>query len=270
MIRESQDGATRLEILAIDRATVGLDADHHRELERLVAVEGAETVLEMELTATLVDRLYGEGREEPALPPALAEKLRAGARHFASASIPPGRVEEMGGHRPRIAWTLLGYGLAAAATIAWVVSLQTARPGPSKAPPAPPTERVAALETEASDLVRAEWSGVAGNGFEDVTGDAVFSPERQEGYMRFRGLEPNDPSEAQYQLWIVDPERDPDHPVDGGVFDVPAGASGEVVVPIRAALAVRDPKAFVITLEKPGGVVVSAGPFRVMGKVEGG
>jgi hypothetical protein len=60
----------------------------------------------------------------------------------------------------------------------------------------------------------------------------------------------------QYQLWIFDAARDQRYPVDGGVFDVPANA-GEVVIPIRASLMVRKPAAFAVTLEKPGGVVVS-------------
>lgn len=50
--------------------------------------------------------------------------------------------------------------------------------------------------------------------------------------------------------------RDKRYPVDGGVFDVPANA-GEVVIPIRASLMVRKPAAFAVTVEKPGGVVVS-------------
>jgi hypothetical protein len=37
---------------------------------------------------------------------------------------------------------------------------------------------------------------------------------------------------------------------------VPANAV-EVVIPIRASLMVRKPAAFAVTLEKPGGVVVS-------------
>jgi len=45
--------------------------------------------------------------------------------------------------------------------------------------------------------------------------------------------------------------------VDGGVFDVPADAT-EVVVPIHAAIAVGAAQAFAVTVEKPGGVVVSA------------
>jgi anti-sigma-K factor RskA len=69
-------------------------------------------------------------------------------------------------------------------------------------------------------------------------------------------LKPNDPTEHQYQLWIFDGERDERYPVDGGVFNVPAGAA-EVVVPIRAAVLVHAAKAFAITIEKPGGVVVS-------------
>jgi anti-sigma-K factor RskA len=75
--------------------------------------------------------------------------------------------------------------------------------------------------------------------------------------MIFRGLEPNDPRSAQFQLWIFDPSRvDWDKtPVDGGVFDVSAGE--QVVIPIHAKLPVQDVALFAVTLEKPGGVVVS-------------
>lgn len=85
--------------------------------------------------------------------------------------------------------------------------------------------------------------------------------------MTFRNLSPNDPTQRQYQLWVVDPSRDK-HPVDGGVFDIascPADAnttpSGEVIVPIVCKLPVASPAAFALTVEKPGGVVVSAGPL---------
>ena len=40
------------------------------------------------------------------------------------------------------------------------------------------------------------------------------------------------------------------------VFDIPSG-DGTTIIPIRNPLVVTDPKAFVITLEQPGGVVVS-------------
>jgi hypothetical protein len=88
-------------------------------------------------------------------------------------------------------------------------------------------------------------------------GDVVWSSARQQGYMRFRGLAANDPTMAQYQLWIFDADRDEAYPVDGGVFDVPA-AGGDVVVRIDPRLQVSRATAFAITVEKPGGVVVSS------------
>ena len=75
--------------------------------------------------------------------------------------------------------------------------------------------------------------------------------------MRFTGLAANDPDQLQYQLWIFDAGRDDRYPVDGGVFDVPVGAD-EVVVPIRASLPVGEVALFAVTVEKPGGVVVSS------------
>ncbi|MEJ2515861.1 MAG: anti-sigma factor [Gammaproteobacteria bacterium] len=90
-----------------------------------------------------------------------------------------------------------------------------------------------------------------------ATGDVVWNSKAQEGYMRFRGLAANNPGEQQYQLWIFDASRDDRFPVDGGVFDVPAGAD-EVIVPIRAKLPVDQPALFAVTVEQPGGVVVSS------------
>ncbi len=76
--------------------------------------------------------------------------------------------------------------------------------------------------------------------------------------MRFVGLAPNDPKVLQYQLWIFDKLRDERYPVDGGVFDVGAvGPDGELVIKITAKLAVGEPVLFAITVEPPGGVVVS-------------
>lgn len=72
--------------------------------------------------------------------------------------------------------------------------------------------------------------------------------------MSIRGLPINDASKEQYQLWIIDPSRD-DKPVDGGVFDITS--DGESIVAIQAKLRVDKPTVFAITVEKPGGVVVS-------------
>ncbi len=77
-----------------------------------------------------------------------------------------------------------------------------------------------------------------------------------EGLLRFSGLAKNDPRGAQYQLWIFDKTRDDKYPVDGGVFDVDQD-SGDVIVPISARLPVAQASLFAVTVEKPGGVVVS-------------
>ena len=73
--------------------------------------------------------------------------------------------------------------------------------------------------------------------------------------MLFDGMRVNDPSVEQYQLWIFDKNRDQAFPVDGGVFDV--SSTGEVIVPISAKLHVDEPVLFAVTIEAPGGVVVS-------------
>ncbi|MFT5291368.1 MAG: hypothetical protein ACI8QS_000454 [Planctomycetota bacterium] len=113
------------------------------------------------------------------------------------------------------------------------------------------------LITTAGDLVRIEWTATEDPAASSASGDVVWSSTRQEGYMRFRNLSPNDPEQTQYQLWIFDPSRADweARPVDGGVFNVPTEA--EVVVPIDPKLEVRETALFAVTVEAPGGVVVS-------------
>lgn len=97
------------------------------------------------------------------------------------------------------------------------------------------------------------WGGASEMG----SGDVVWDGSQQRGFLRLRGFVPNDPARAQYQLWIYDATRDDRHPVDGGVFDVPAGLA-EVIIPMHPSLPVGRARAFAITVERPGGVVVSA------------
>lgn len=100
-------------------------------------------------------------------------------------------------------------------------------------------------------------TGDAGEAFAEASGEVIWDPELQEGFMRLVGLPVNDPKVSQYQLWIIDPARG-EIPVDGGVFDVDGG---EIWVPIDAKLDVPGPEVFAITSEVPGGVVVSKGPL---------
>lgn len=73
--------------------------------------------------------------------------------------------------------------------------------------------------------------------------------------MRFRSLAVNDPTKEQYQLWIFDKNQSEATPIDGGVFDI---TESDAVVPIDAKLRVNDAYLFAVTIEKPGGVVVSS------------
>jgi len=96
------------------------------------------------------------------------------------------------------------------------------------------------------------WGGTS----EVASGDVVWDARSQRGFLRLQGFVPNDPQRAQYQLWIFDAARDDRYPVDGGVFDVPAGHD-EFIVPMHPTLSVSRPEAFAITVERPGGVMVS-------------
>lgn len=103
-------------------------------------------------------------------------------------------------------------------------------------------------------LVQAKWSP-GPTPSDGTTGDVVWSAPQQQGFMRFRGLPVNTPTKEQYQLWIFDKNQSDKTPIDGGVFDITS--TEEVIIPINAKLYVQDAFIFAITIEKPGGVVVS-------------
>jgi hypothetical protein len=111
------------------------------------------------------------------------------------------------------------------------------------------------LLASSSDAKPIAWSATADPTAKGATGDVVWSTQAQRGYMRFVGLAANDPKQFQYQLWIFDKDRDEKFPVDGGVFDV--SSSGEAIVAISPKLHVTNATLFAVTVERPGGVVVS-------------
>lgn len=107
-----------------------------------------------------------------------------------------------------------------------------------------------------SAIVRVAWKATADSAALGAGGDIVWSPTRQAGVMRITGLASNDRRRAQYQLWIFDKARDQRYPVDGGVFDIAPGAT-ESFVRIDPRVPVGQAVMFAITVEPPGGVVVS-------------
>jgi hypothetical protein len=118
----------------------------------------------------------------------------------------------------------------------------------------PLLQKFESLIQDESDTQILEFAS-ASDPYKGLSGEVIWNDEKQEGYMSLENLAVNDPTKNQYQLWIVDPERD-ELPVDGGVFDITL-KDGKSIIPIRNALAINKPVAFVITLEQSGGVVKS-------------
>jgi hypothetical protein len=148
---------------------------------------------------------------------------------------------------------------AAAACLALAIASVVIRSGPIAGNETPkieaPGDGRAALLARAKDVVRADWTAATDPTGKGVAGGVVWSDAEQKGFMTFKGLARNDPRATSYQLWIFDADQDDKYPVDGGVFDV--NENGDVVVPITAKIKVHKPKLFALTVERPGGVVVS-------------
>ncbi|CAN5116034.1 hypothetical protein BH20ACI1_BH20ACI1_09500 [soil metagenome] len=162
-------------------------------------------------------------------------------------------------------WQWLGWGVAFAACALLAINLWTTRIQPqseiaqdNKIVQTPTPELNAFQKRDqfiatAPDIIRTKLESP--NGAKEISGDVVWSNSQQKGYVTFRGMPVNNPSEETYQLWVFDEAQNDKYPISGGVFDV--GESGEIVVPIDTELKIQKPKMFAVTEEKPGGVVVS-------------
>ena len=238
-----------------------------QELLALRAVEPLPEIEEQELSTLLADspdldddgferaaaacHLALLGPEEP-MPEHLRRKLEEQAATF-SAKVLPMPVATRAAAVQRRAW---GGWLAAAACLLLAVVGWWPRPTPP-APDAPTVvEQPPPTPDQAPDALTLPWQTTEDAAATGADGSVVWSSAQQAGLMRIRGLEANDPAVSQYQLWIFDRDRDERYPVDGGVFDMPAGES-EAIVPIDAKVAVGEPYLFAVTVEPPGGVVVS-------------
>lgn len=245
-----------VELLA-QRATEGLNIEQSERLSSLLAKHGLEDTEGFDLAAAAVANAFGleSARNADDVPDSLRVKLRDDADQFFGQN--QDNVVELRPSPNRGRGWNWGWAVAAALALALVTTnLDNLGMAPS-------------YETDRERLIAAAdgttvmpWAMPEFPEFASVEGDVVWNNERQEGYMLLTGMPANDPATSQYQLWLVDPARD-GNPVDGGVFDIPAGASA-VVIPIDAKLAVNNPKAFAITREQPGGVVVSKGPLLVV------
>jgi hypothetical protein len=250
-------GQERLLDLLTSRATEGLSESESRELDG--AIGGLTDVgaddLDLAAAAAYLAFEAVSADHEP-----MPESLKRRILEQAQPSVTPCRRPEARRLSPFDARHLGWY--AAAAML--VLALWTPwSPGPEPPTPAPTlAEQRAILLASAADVIQVAWATPEVPEYARVTGDVVWSNERQAGFMRLSGLLANRASVEQYQIWIVDPSRD-EHPIDRGIFDIPAGMD-EVIVPIDAKLRVEEPTVFAIPLEQPGGVVVSDGPLLVV------
>ncbi|MCG8469140.1 MAG: anti-sigma factor [Gemmatimonadetes bacterium] len=244
----SDELRARIDELLIDRATDAPDPERDEELLELLE-RVADTDFELyervaaEITAAL-------------LPVQGLDPMPAHVESAVLSSAPGASVHDIrrGSRAVGPDWTRrAGWAVAAAALVIWLTLPRGSDPIVE-----PTTAEVrSALAEGAVGTLELPWTSTEDAAAVDASGDVVWSTTAQDGVMRFAGLQPNDPTEFQYQLWIFDGTRDDRYPVDGGVFDVPAGA-GDVLVRIRPKIEVREPVLFAITIEAPGGVVVSA------------
>ena len=241
----------RLLDLLVQEATEGLgEADRAELAERL----RAHPELAPDAFAETVGALDASARRRDALPPALARRIVAQAPHAvptsAAGSAPVARAAT--GHS--------GWWAAAACLVLAIAGWWpriVSNPGVESAAPRSAAQQRDELLSR-GNVVQVSLAAGPASDAAPLAGDVIFDPATQTGYLRFRGIPANDPRLAQYQLWIADGARAQPEPVDGGVFDVPSTAvNGDVIIPFRAKLAVGAPAAFVITMEQPGGVVVS-------------
>jgi anti-sigma-K factor RskA len=112
-----------------------------------------------------------------------------------------------------------------------------------------------------------EWAG-KGN-----VGTFLWNAALQRGYLRVAGVDVNNPGREQFQGWLFDSSRDK-HAVSGGVFDIsastPRDAAGNYIIEIRPDLRVTSLNTFAVTIERPGGVVVTDASRLVMAAKGGG
>ena len=254
------DDATLADLL-VQLETEGLAAAESRELDaRLARSPGAsrDALAPAAAALTLAARLPQE-----AMPAALRARIAERGREAVRATV-AGKVVQFGAPPATAAvrGSLLGWYAAAAslllAVTAWWPRLAEPPAQVAGIPLPVPTlaEQRAALIASRQGVIQQSWTATEDAAAGGLAGDVVWDPATQTGYMRFRGLAANDAALEQYQLWIFDGTRDDRYPVDGGVFDMPAGTD-EVVVPIHARLPVRKAALFAVTVEPPGGVVVS-------------
>lgn len=267
--------------LLTKQAIYGLDASEHKQLDHLSASNNYYTDDSFELTAAAIGISGIEADEQ--MPAHLYSKILASADSFydkarttqavrtPAEAVGSDEMQPTFEFEPKKASWLgwAGWLVASVACIALAVNIFTTRSqkpvdiaaNPSPTPIASPDKPSPAKQFEeilaSANVIKASFGPVPKGPVElaSAGGDVVWNDAKQTGYMKLHGLPKNDKSVSTYQLWIFDENQDAKYPIDGGTFDI--NEDGDVIIPIDAKIATKNPKMFAITVEKPGGVVVS-------------
>jgi hypothetical protein len=238
--------------LLIKQVTEGLSPAEQRALDALNSPSATRTLAELERAAAAISLAGAAPLQAP--PTALLARLEEQAASYAAAqsgaapnatvisatkvipenkAVPETKVFPLTAARPRRSGSSLGWFAAAAclvlAVIGWMRSPPAVLPPVAQTPetptvvaPAAPVEPPTPAEARVALLAAPTALKIALGATKDpaaagVTGDVVWDPASQKGYLHFAGLKPNDPSVMQYQIWIFDGARDQRYPIDGGV-----------------------------------------------------
>ncbi len=219
-----------------------------------------DELLAGDLTAAM---LQEQLTDDDQLPPALAARIVSSGEalvraHTVTPVVP--LLERSPAPTRGTPWLTWGGWLAAAAMLVLFVRANAGSPAETPQGIVATVDARVALRDSllaSSTVQRQLWTPTTDSTAFGASGEVLWDPVSQRGVMRFVGMTANDRERWQYQLWIFDAERDERYPVDGGVFDIPTGER-EVLVPIRARLGVSKAVLFAVTVESPGGVVVSS------------
>lgn len=253
MSNNSNGDKKRWEELQVTRLLFGLTAEEKIEYDELVTRVPDEERDQLDTVVASLDLIWSDMQSEQ-----LPEHLRQAIRIRASQELAINPVVSLAkppnhpATAPR-ASSFIPWLVSAACLLIAVFTWITSRPRDKAF--ADVAQLRAELIASGQELVQAKWSP-GPTPSEGATGDVVWSDPKQQGFMLFRGLPVNIPTQEQYQLWIFAKNQSEKTPIDGGVFDITS--TEEVIIPINAKLYVEDAFMFAVTVEKPGGVVVSS------------
>ncbi|MEQ8209536.1 MAG: anti-sigma factor [Lacipirellulaceae bacterium] len=250
--RDNGPTSDRLDDLLADQALFGLSEAEQAELDALL-LESDLTGDEYDIVATEVQLASTVAADED-LSDSLRERILAASSATPSTDSPATLALPSSQPSSRN-WA--GLMLLAASILFAAFILRPAPQAQSFSPEQLQASLTAAEKQAGSQVIRVSWTRGADETAKTAEGEVLWDPKTQQGIMRFHGLAKNDPTKEQYQLWIFDADRNEAHPVDGGVFDI-ADANADTLIPIDARVPVNEATLFAITVERPGGVVVSS------------